>query len=195
MDTVRTFSADTEDALWQQVAADLAQQSELFDYTAEMVQAGYHMRLAIEIDLGGGFEGGFETTAFTALVPTNTPLRFALHEQDWVHEIGKLLGLTDIELGDPELDAAFIITTNGADALRALLLLDPDLRQTLLRHTNARLTLAPASESPDSEVYLMFTKDAAIIDPTELRAVYHLMISLLQKIAPLSTPAPDAPVS
>lgn len=183
--TVRTFSAETEEALWQQVAADLAQQSDLLDYVAELDQAGYRMRMAIEIDLGGGFEGGFETTAFTALVPTQTPLRFAMHKQDWVHEIGKLLGLTDIELGDPELDAAFIITTNSADILRELLLTDPDLRQTLLRHPNGRLALAPASENPASAVYLMFTEDAAIVDPAELRAVYHLMISLLQKIAPL----------
>ncbi|SMB87947.1 hypothetical protein SAMN00120144_1112 [Hymenobacter roseosalivarius DSM 11622] len=195
MDTPRVFSADTEDALWQQVTADINQQSELFEYDAELVQAGYHIRMAIDIDLGGGFEGGFETTAFTALVPNQTPLRFAMHEQDWVHEIGKLLGLTDIELGDPELDATFIITTNSADTLRALLLADPHLRQTLLRHPNARLSLAPTSERPAAEVYLMFTEDAAIIDPAELREVYHLMISLLQKITSLPIPASDSPAA
>jgi hypothetical protein len=192
-DTVRTFSADTEDALWQQVAADMNQQQDLFEYTADLVQGGYLVRLAIEIDLGGGFEGGFETTSFNSLVPTPTPLHFSMHEQDWVHEIGKLLGLTDIELGDPELDAAFIITTNNADALRDLLLSDPHLRQTLLRHTNARLALAPASEEPDAAVYLMFTKDAAIIDPAELREVYHLLFSILQKVAPLSVSSTNSP--
>jgi hypothetical protein len=40
---------------------------------------------------------------------------------------------------------------------------------------------------------LMFTKDAAIIDPTELREVYHLLISILQKVAPLPTSAPTSP--
>lgn len=194
-DTPRVFSADTEETLWQQVTADINQQSELFEYDAELVQAGYHIRMAIEIDLGGGFEGGFETTAFTALVPNHTPLRFSMHEQDWVHEIGKLLGLSDIELGDPELDATFIITTNSADTLRDLLLSDPDLRQTLLRHPTARLALAPTSESPAAAVYLMFTKDAAIVDPAELREVYHLMISLLQKITSLPISASDLAVS
>ena len=188
--TPRVFSADTEDALWQQVTADMQQQDELFEYDVELVQAGHRMRMAIDIDLGGGFEGGFETTAFTALVPTQTPLRFAMHEQDWVHEIGKLLGLTDIELGDPELDATFIITTNSADGLRELLLSDPELRQTLLRHPAARLALVPTSESPATAVYLMFTKDAAIVEPTKLREVYHLMISLLQRILLLPIAAP-----
>ena len=192
-DTVRTFTADTEEALWQQVAADMTQQQDLFEYTADLVQGSYLVRLAIDIDLGGGFEGGFETTSFNSLVPTPTPLRFALHEQDWVHEIGKLLGLTDIELGDPELDAAFIITTNSPDALRDLLLSDPDVRQTLLRHSDARISLTPTSEEPDAAVYLLFTKDAAIVDPAELREVYHLLISILQKVSSLPASAINAP--
>lgn len=106
-----------------------------------------------------------------------------------MHEIGKLLGLTDIELGDPALDAAFIITTNSPDVLRDLLLSDPDLRQTLLRHPDARLALAPASEEPDAAVYLLFTKDEAITEPGALREVYHLIISLLRQIAPLPAQA------
>jgi hypothetical protein len=171
----------------------MSQQQDLFEYNADLVQGGYLVRLSIEIDLGGGFEGGFETTSFNCLVPTQTPLRFAMHEQDWVHEIGKLLGLTDIELGDPELDAAFIITTNSPDALRDLLLSDPTLRQIMLRHSKGRLALAPASEEPEAAVYLIFTKDAAIIDPVELREIYHLLISILQKVAPLSSSASISP--
>jgi hypothetical protein len=185
MSNVHIFSADTEATLWQEVAADIVRQGDLFNYTAELIQDGYHMQLDIDIDLGGGFEGGFQSTRMAALVPNHTSLLFALHEQDWLHELGKLLGLTDVELGDPALDAAFIITTNDVAALRELLLPDMALRQTLLRHQDCRLTLAPTSHEAGADVYLTFSTDTALTDPDELREVYHALYTLLRKIAPL----------
>ncbi|AIZ63175.1 hypothetical protein PK28_04770 [Hymenobacter sp. DG25B] len=187
MNNVHTFSAETEETLWQQVAADIRQEEGLLAYNAELIQNGYHMQLDVDIDLGGGFEGGYESTTLTAQVPNHTPLRFALHEQDWVHEIGKLLGLTDVELGDPELDAAFIITTNDADALRRLLLTDPAVRQTLLRYQELRLTLAPASHDADAEANLTFFKETALVEPEQLREVYHLLYTLLRQLSPSAT--------
>ncbi|WP_051718854.1 hypothetical protein [Hymenobacter sp. IS2118] len=185
MSNVHIFSADTEAVLWQEVAATITREGDLFDYSAELIQDGYHIQLDVEIDLGGGFEGGFQSTRMAAQVPDNTRLRFALHEQDWLHEVGKLLGMTDVELGDPELDAAFIITTNNEAALRELLLPDLALRQTLLRHQECRLTLAPASHEAGAFVYLTFFKETALTDPAELREVYHALYTLLRKIAPL----------
>ncbi|RAK63827.1 hypothetical protein [Hymenobacter edaphi] len=179
-----TFTAATEEALWQQVAADIRQEPDLYEYAAELVQAGYLIHLAIDIDLGGGFEGGFARTTFTAPVPGATPLRFALHEQDWLHELGKLLGMTDVELGEPALDEAFIITTNDAEALRRLLLDTPDVRPTLLRYQECRLTLAPASHDPAAPLHLVFSKDDALDEPEQLREVYHMLYSLLRQLAP-----------
>lgn len=183
MDTTRTFSADTEAGLWQQVAADMASQGELFEYEAVLHHGGYQVQLDIDIDLGGGFESGSESTTLTAPVPGHVALRFALHEQDWMHELGKLLGLTDIELGDPELDAAYIITANDPAALRAALA-NPVLRQTLLRYPGLRLVLAPESHAPDSDVFLTAAIDRALPEPAQLQEVYHLLLVLLQQIAP-----------
>jgi hypothetical protein len=190
MDTIRSFSADTEDALWQQVTADMAQEPDLLEYTADLHQEGYTIRLDIDIDLGGGFEGGFETTTFTAPVPANVELRFALHEQDWIHEIGKLLGLTDVQLGYPELDPAYIITTNDPAALQGLLS-DPALRETLQKYQELRLSLAPVHHDNVDELFLTLTKEQAVVDPVQLQEIYHMLLSLLQQLAP----APAASVS
>ncbi|MCB2409801.1 hypothetical protein [Hymenobacter lucidus] len=190
MDTIRTFSANTEDALWQQVLADMAYQKDDWEYTADLDQAGYRTRFSIEIDLGGGFESGIELTTFTAIVPRRIPFRFALHEQDWMHKMGKLLGLTDVELGDPEIDAAYIITTNDPATLHDLLA-DETLRQTLLRYQELRLDLAPESEMPESDVLLTFTKEAAITDPEQLREIYHLFYSILRRVMTLPATLPN----
>ena len=189
MDTIRTFSADSETALWEQVTADLNRQPDLFDYQADLCQPPYRVRLALDIDLGGGFEGGYELTTLTAAVPGQPELHFALHEQDWVHEIGKLLGLEDVELGYADLDQAFIITTNNANALR-LLLADPAIHDTLLQHPTARFTLAPASEEAGAPVLLTFSEDRAVLEPEQLRALYHMLLRVLQQLAPQTSASP-----
>lgn len=184
MEPLRTYSADTEEALWQQVAADLALEENQYEYQAELLQNGHRIRFELDIDLGGGFEGGYELTTFSAVVPGKPTFHFALHEQDWVHELGKLLGLTDVELGDPDLDAAFIITTNDAVALR-MLLSESVVRATLLKYRELRLTLAPTSHEPEAEVQLTFTKEEGLIDPAQLREIYHMLHWLLQRLAPV----------
>lgn len=181
MDTSRIFRASSETALWQQVAADLAQQPDLFDYRADLYENEYHVRLEYDIDLGGGFEGGYELTTLTADLPADTTFHFALHEQDWVHEIGKLLGLQDVEVGDAELDSAFIITTNQAEVLRPLLL-QPEVRATLLRHPAGRLALAPASPEQGVPVQLTFSEERALTDSNELQEIYHALLLVLRRL-------------
>lgn len=184
MDTVPTFSATTEADLWQQVAADMGRRPDLFDYTANLHQNGYQMQLSLDIDLGGGFESGYETTTLRAVVPGPTALHFTLHEQDWVHELGKLLGLQDVELGDPELDAAYLITTNHPEQLRTLLLSDPVVRHTLLKYQELRLDLTADPAAPAAGTLLTFTKEQALTDPAQLQEIYHLLLVLLQQLAP-----------
>ncbi|MFD2787486.1 hypothetical protein [Hymenobacter rubripertinctus] len=183
MEITRMFSADSESALWEQVAADITRQPNLYDYRAELCQQHYCVWLEIDIDLGGGFEGGYEITTLRAEVPGRPALHFALHEQDWIHEIGKLLGLEDVQLGYAELDKTFIITTNDPNALRQLLA-EPDVHAILLRHPAGRLALAPASAEANAPVVLTFSEERALLEPEQLREIYHLLLRILQQLAP-----------
>jgi hypothetical protein len=180
MEPIRTYSADTEQELWQLVATDMAQQKELLQYSAQLTQAGQPMYFDIDIDLGGGFESGFSTTNFLAPVPGNPTLRFHLHEQDWVNEIGKVFGLEDVKLGYPELDEAFIIKTNEPETL-AQLLSDDAVRTFLLKHQNAELELKQDNE--EAGLILTFSKDEAILDMAELREVYRVLRELVSRIS------------
>jgi hypothetical protein len=181
MENLVRISGKTEAEIWQQVASDLAQKGDILEYAAQLVQSHTDIYLNIDIDLGGGFEGGFETTSFMAPLAETNPFKFHIHEQNWVNEIGKVLGLEDIELGYPELDEAFIIKTNEPETLKALLA-DENLRLALLKHRECELKLSPESHEPESQHLLTYTIDQAITEVSELQEIYHMMLDLVQKL-------------
>ncbi|GAA4371917.1 hypothetical protein [Hymenobacter koreensis] len=183
METTRVFTADTETDLWQQVTTDMTQDGAPLEYSALLHQGGYNFRLDLDIDPGGGFESGYAYTALTALVPGNLPLRFALHEQDWIHELGKLVGMEDVELGLPDLDPVFMVKTNDPELLRDLLA-DSVVRNTLIKYQECRLTLAPADDETDPNLHLIFTKETGIVEQESLLEIYHMLCRLLQKLSP-----------
>jgi hypothetical protein len=62
-----------EDEVWQQIQRDLTADPDLLSYNATIVQAGHEILFEIDIDPGGGFESGYETTRFILhyrLIPT-----------------------------------------------------------------------------------------------------------------------------
>jgi hypothetical protein len=181
MENIKNFNAETEEALWQQLSTDLTAQQDILEYTAQLNQNGRTVLFNIDVDLGGGFEGGFETTTFSAPVSGHSDFRLHIYPQDWVNEIGKFFGLEDVELGIPELDKAFIIKTNQPEKLKAILA-EPSVQSSLLNHPTIHIKLAPAESDADAH-HLSVYFYQAITDPAVLREVYHLLISMLDKLS------------
>ncbi|WP_242916182.1 hypothetical protein [Pontibacter liquoris] len=181
MDNIKEFTGATEAEIWQQVAADMAAQKGIIRYTAMLHQGGYHTLFDLDIDLGGGFESGISTTTFKAAVPARVPLRFHLQEQDFLHEIGKALGMEDVKLGYPDFDDAFMIRTNQPDTLKKLFA-DEKTRHILLRHTSASLKLEAEDEASETAI-LQFRKDEPIGDAASLQDIYHVLVHILAQIA------------
>ncbi len=180
MENIKTFTAATQEELWQAVAVDMANQGQVLQYAAHLQQPDQDVYFDIDIDLGGGFESGFSTTNFLAPVAGNSSLRFHFYRQDWVNEIGIVFGMEDTKLGYEDLDAAFIIKTNQPETLQALFS-DPDLRAFLLKHPNADLEFKQDDE--ETGLLLTFSKDEAILDVTVLREIYHWLRELALRVA------------
>jgi hypothetical protein len=180
MDNLRQFSGETESEIWQQITSDMLKQGEILEYSAQIEQQGYVVYFDIDIDLGGGFEGGFETTTFMAPVANNA-VKFQLYPQNWLNEVGKILGLEDVELGFPELDEAFIIKANHPELLKKLFA-DKTIRDVLLKYPSAELKLAPEHHEPDARNLLTFSLDLAVLSPEHLREIYDMMLQLLKKL-------------
>jgi|GEM_PF-4888256 len=74
------ITADTEEEVLQQIKQHLLNR-DFLEYSAIIVQGRRKTILDIDIDLGGGFESGYETTTLSAPL-LNTPVcRFAIHEE------------------------------------------------------------------------------------------------------------------
>ena len=66
--------------------------------------------------------------------------RFTIYRRGFFSDLGKLLGMQDIEVGDPEFDEAFIIKGNDEDRVRVLFS-NPKIRQLIQDQPKIRLTV------------------------------------------------------
>jgi hypothetical protein len=64
--------------------------------------------------------------------------RFAIYRKGFFSDLGKLLGMQDIEVGEPDFDEAFIIKGNDEDRVRVLFS-EPKIRQMIEDQPQIRL--------------------------------------------------------
>ncbi|MCY7422522.1 MAG: hypothetical protein LH478_12360, partial [Chitinophagaceae bacterium] len=116
---LRVIKGETEDEIWQQVRSDF-EGEDLLGYNALLEGANHIVELDIDIDLGGGFEGGYEITRFISKLPVADDFKFALHKEDFLDEIGKFFGMQDIKLGYVDFDKHVIVKTNDEARIKEL---------------------------------------------------------------------------
>jgi len=117
MATKKQITGSNTDEIWRQVSIDLFS-DEIYEYNVLLVQDGKQVELVIDIDLGGGIEGGSAYTIFTAPVALAHDFHFAMHRQGWIDTAGKFFGMEDVEIGCPEFDDAMIIKTDDRGRAR-----------------------------------------------------------------------------
>lgn len=179
------ISGSTEDEVWQQIRAQMSSNEDLLYYDVVVMQGNRKIEINVDIDLGGGFESGYETTTITAPLQTVPAFKFAIHEEHFTDEIGKFFGMQDVVIGYEEFDKKFVIKTNNADKVKELFS-DPELRLTLESYSDFSLGIAhDKSEDKDETYSLEFMTEEGITDPDELRIIYNAFYTILNKIDPL----------
>lgn len=181
MTAIKQITGSTTDDIWRQVSADLSE--EIYDYNVLLVQDGREVELVIDIDLGGGFEGGFEFTAFKAPVTSEHDFRFALHHQDLIDTVGKFFGMEDVVIGYPEFDDALIVKTNDRERTRRIFA-DVNLREVfqLLHSFTLHLTHHHVAGQTEKQPFLELDISKGVIDPEVLRNLYDAFYKVLSRI-------------
>jgi len=183
MEKQKLFTGKTEGEIWKQIDADLGDDQDIYDYNAIIEQDGKRTELVIEIDLGGGFEGGYANTAFTAQIADARNFRFAVHEDDFIDDIGKFLGMQDVKVGYAELDHHLVIKTNDEKKVKELFI-DNEVRAVFekLSDFDFGIRMHQIEGHEHKGAFLELNIDDGITEPDKLRKLYHTFYSVLTTI-------------
>ncbi|MBC7915319.1 MAG: hypothetical protein H7Y07_14485, partial [Pyrinomonadaceae bacterium] len=179
----KIISGNSLEEIWQQIEADFTTTPDLFEYNAVIEQQGRSVMLDIDIDLGGGFEGGYALTRFVANLKCFDSFRFALHRQDFIDGIGKFLGMEDVVLGYPEFDKKIVVKTNEADRLKDVLA-DDSVRKLILSFDEFNMHIGHhySSNTEVESAFLELRIDDGITDVLKLREIYAAFMLVLSKV-------------
>ncbi|MBI3882987.1 MAG: hypothetical protein HY305_01890 [Sphingobacteriales bacterium] len=179
----KIIAGDSEEMIWQKVAADLNQDTLPMEYHRVLYQDVRKIMLDIDVDLGGGFESGDESTSLTAVIPQINNFRFALYHEAFIDKLYKMLGMEDVVIGYPEFDKQLIVKTNDAIKAKAIFI-DTNVRQVFqsLHNFTLHIVHRHINGKPEKQDMLEFTIDRGILNPIKLRRIYHAFVSVLTSI-------------
>ncbi|GEO07723.1 hypothetical protein [Segetibacter aerophilus] len=191
MDKDNIVRGTTEEEIWQQVSNQFAQNPDPLEYKVVIEHGNQQIVLDIDIDLGGGFESGYETTSFTAPLHASTDFRFAIHQEHFTDEIGKFFGMQDVEIGYEEFDKKVIIKTNDKDKVRNVFA-DPSVRTVIqnLENFTFAITTHHSSAGAENKPFLELIIETGITDLDKLRSIYsayHFVLTKLESATNLTT--------
>ncbi len=181
METAKIISGNTEDEIWPEIDADLSNE-EVYDYNVLIKQGDRETELIIDIDLGGGFEGGWENTTLKMPLPLATDFRFAIHDETFVDKVGKFFGMQDVKLGYEELDRHLVIKSNDEEKVRSLFA-DADVRKVFASLDSFSCGIHTHHEEDDKDhPFLELNVDEGINESAPLRRLYHAFFCLSSRI-------------
>ncbi|WP_207533392.1 hypothetical protein [Desertivirga arenae] len=174
-------SGEAAEATWKKIELDLLKE-DVLDYEAVIPTKGREVILDIDVDLGGGFEGGYASTSFSTMLPHSTEFRFAVHREDFIDEIGKFFGMQDVKIGDEVFDKRMLVRTNDEKTVRSVFS-DEDVRKTLLSIHNFSLGIHTHHVSGVKEPFLeLFIEDEAITDIGTLKNLFSVFELILNRV-------------
>lgn len=177
------ISGLTENDVWDQISTQLSNDADLLEYSASIEQDKQQILLDIDIDLGGGFESGYETTTLSAPLYLLPSFKFAIHPSHFTDDIAKFFGMQDEVLGFEDFDKKFIIKTNDKRKVKELFS-DVGVRDVFLSLSDFTLGITShhhaATENEGSNLELQI--EAGITDPAQLREIYHAFFGILTAI-------------
>lgn len=183
MQEQKLISADSIDEMWGKVSADISSIEVLLEYSVLLDLPGTKILLEIDIDPGGGFESGYQTTNFSSQLHNSSGFKFAIHHEGFIDEIGKFFGMQDVITGYPQFDKKMIVKTNDQAKVKAVFS-DEKVRNIFQDrigftfHTTAH----HVSDTNIKGSFLELNIEEGITDPVILREIYSAFYSVLLTI-------------
>ena len=182
----------SKDEVWRQLSQEIG---------AEFVDGGFwkvskvraHVGpWTVTLDMGTSDEDG-ESPATRLRAPYINPegFRFTVYRRGFFSDLGKLLGMQDIEVGVPEFDEAFIIKGNDESKVRDLFA-NPKIRQMIQAQPKIRLRVKGSEgwfgpKFPEHVDELYFQVIGVIKDVDRLKALFDLFAAVLDQLCKIGS--------
>jgi hypothetical protein len=123
--------------------------------------------------------------------------RFTVYRKGLFSGIGKLLGVQDIEVGDPEFDEAFVVQGNDEARVQTLLA-DPKLRALIRAQPTIKLSVKDSEgwfglKFPDDVDELHFQVAGVIKDVEQLKGLFDLFAAVLDRLCRIGSGRREKP--
>lgn len=189
----------SKDEVWRQLSQEIgAQFVEGGFWKGNKVQA--HVGIwTITLDVYTESTGETHVTYTRMRVPYVNPegFRFSIYRKGFFSELGKLLGMQDIEIGDPEFDEAFIIKGNDESNV-VRLFSDTRIRQMIQAQPKIRLDVKDSEgwfgpSFPEDVDELRFQVVGVIKDVDRLKSVFDLFAAVLDQLCRIGSASKQEP--
>jgi hypothetical protein len=182
----------SNDGVWRQFSQEIG---------AEFIKGGLWKGSKVQAHVGPwtitldlGFsqdENETRTTRIRATYVNADGFRFSIYRKSVLSNLGKLLGMQDIAVGDPEFDQAFIIKGNDEDRVRALFA-DPKIRLMIQNQPMFRLEVKDSGgwfgpKFPENVDELHFEVLGVIKDVERLKTLFQLFAAVLDQLCKIGS--------
>jgi hypothetical protein len=123
--------------------------------------------------------------------------RFDVYRKGLFSELGKLLGMQDIEVGDEAFDEAMIVKANDPGKVQTLFA-DPEVRRLVLSQPKIRLEVKDnegwfAPKFPSNVDELKFQVVGVMKDKERLKALFDLFAAVLERLCRIGSAYKEPP--
>jgi hypothetical protein len=123
--------------------------------------------------------------------------RFTVYRKGLFSELGKLLGMQHIEVGEPDFDETFIVKSNDEMLVRTLLT-DPNLLALIRAQPRGRLSVKDSegwfgAKFPEDVDELHFRVEGVIKDVARLKSLFELFSVTLERLCKIGCGRKEVP--
>lgn len=185
MGFLRRLFGPSRKEIWQQFCQEVGGQYVKGGFLKGDKVLIHHGQWTITLDTFTESSGDSSSTYTRLRAPyiNKDGFRFTIYRKSIFSGLGKLLGMQDVEIGDPEFDEAFIIKGNDEAKLRALF---ANERIRRLIQMQPRIYLTAKDE-------LYFRVLGVIKDFDRLKSLYYLFAEMLHYLCQIGSAREDDP--
>lgn len=197
---LRQLFGPSKDEIWRQLCEQVG--GDFFSgslWKSSQVQV-HHKHWTLTVDTyeqPRGKHGGTTYTRMRAPYVNKDGFRFTIYRRGFFSDLGKLFGMQDVEVGDPEFDEAFIIKGDDEEKLRKLFA-NPRIRQLLGQQPRIHLSVRDdegwfKARFPEGVDELYFREIGIIKDIDRLKTLYDLFAEVLDHLCQIGSAYEDDP--